>query len=78
MHTVYGSSLASDMVVMVLDDTRQGLELQIEKVPLTFTPDADGYRYETATWADLGVAMRLHQLMILFEDGGPEQTRSVA
>jgi hypothetical protein len=78
MHTVYGSSLASDMVVVMLDDTRQGLELQIEKVPLTFTTDADGYRFETATWADLGVNMRLHQLMLLFEDAGPEQTRSIA
>lgn len=76
MHTVWGSSLASDMIVVHLDDTRQGLELQVEKVPLTFTTNVDGYRYDTATWADLGVNMRLHQAMILFDDQGPEQTRS--
>jgi hypothetical protein len=78
MHTQWGSTLKGDMLVMQLDDVRQGLELQVEKVPLTFTTDADGYRYDTATWADLGVNMRLHQFMILFDDQGPEQTRSVA
>jgi hypothetical protein len=76
MHVVYGSTRVGDMLVMMLDDTRQGLEIQIEKVPLTFTTNADGYRFDTATWVDLSVAMRLHQIMIQFDDQGPEQSRA--
>ena len=78
MVTVWGSTLVGDMLVVHLDATRQGLELLVEKVPLTFTTNADGYRYDTATWADLSVNMRLHQIMIQFDDQGMEQTRSVA
>jgi hypothetical protein len=77
MHTQWASTLAGDMIVVHLDDTRQGLELLIEKVPLTFTTNPDGLRYDTATWADLSTNMRLHQFMLLFDDQGPEQTRSL-
>jgi len=78
MHVLYGNTQTGDMLVLQLDDTRQGLELQIEKVPLTFTTNSDGYRFDTATWADLSVNMRLHQAMILFDDQGPEQSRVAA
>jgi hypothetical protein len=78
MHVLYGTTTVGDMLVLLLDDTRQGLELQIEKVPLTFTTNSDGYRFDTATWADLSVNMRLHQTMIIYDDQGPEQTRVAA
>lgn len=78
MSVLYGTTTTGDMLVLQLDDTRQGLELQIEKVPLTFTTNADGYRFDTATWADLSVNMRLHQAMILYDDQGPEQSRLAA
>lgn len=78
MAVLYGTTTTGDMLVLGLDDTRQGLELQIEKVPLTFTTNSDGYRFDSATWADLGVNMRLHQAMILFDDQGQEQSRNAA
>jgi len=74
----WGSNLIGDMIVVHIDAARAGLELQIEKVPLTFTTDADGYRFDSATWADLSVNMRLHQCMLQYDDLGPESTRSVA
>jgi hypothetical protein len=78
MNVLYGTTTTGDMLVLLLDDARQGLELQIEKVPLTFTTNSDGYRFDTATWADLSVNMRLHQAMILYDDQGPEQSRLAA
>lgn len=78
MNVLYGTTRTGDMLVLHLDDTRQGLELQIEKVPLTFSTNSDGYRFDTATWADLSVNMRLHQVTLLFDDQGPEQSRLAA
>jgi hypothetical protein len=75
---LWGSTLNGDLLVLGLDGTRQGIELQIEKVPLTFTTQSDGYRIETATWADLSVNMRLHQFILSYDDQGETQTRSVA
>lgn len=71
--TEYGSTLTGDLITFHNDNARQGLELQFEKVPLTF--DAN---HDTATWADLGVNMRLHQFTVLVNDMGTEQNRSTA
>lgn len=71
--TEYHSTLVGDLLATFNDNMRQGLELQIEKVPLTFDSNHD-----TLTWADLGVVMRLHQFTILVKSGGTEQSRATS
>ena len=63
--TFYTSTLTGDLLVTHHDDTRQGIEMQIEKVVL---PDASS--------ADLGVAMRLHSFTWLADDLGSEMNRA--
>lgn len=71
--TQYGSTIAGDLIEFHQDNARMGIELQIEKVPLTFDSNHD-----TLTWADLGTAMRLHQFTLVATDGGPEMNYSSA
>lgn len=71
--TQYGSTLTGDLIEFHQDNARMGIELQIEKVPLTFDSNHD-----TLTWADLGTAMRLHQFTLVATDGGPEMNYSSA
>jgi hypothetical protein len=71
--TSYASTLVGDLLVVHNDNMRQGLELQIEKVPLTFDSNHD-----TATWAALSTAMRLNQFTVLVSDEGLEQNRSTS
>lgn len=74
----YVSTLIGDLVHFNRTNIRRGFELQIEKVPLTFTAAADGLRSETATSADLGTNMRLHNITYMVEDGGPDTNRNAA
>lgn len=67
MDTSYVSTLTGDIVTAHNDNSKQGLELQIEKVVL---PDG--------TSVDLGVNMRLHQFTMLLNDAGLEQQGSAA
>jgi hypothetical protein len=69
--TQYDTTRIGDLLVVHNDNMRQGLELQIEKVPLTFDSNHD-----TATWADLGVNMRLHQFTMLVNNEGTEMNRA--
>jgi hypothetical protein len=80
LSTDYVSTLVGDLVHFNRSNIRRGFELQIEKVPLTFdtSTDANGLRYETATWADLGTNMRLHNITYMLEDGGPDTNRNAA
>lgn len=72
----YLSTLVGDLVHFNRSNTRRGFELQIEKVPLTFT--TTGLRFETATSSDLSTNMRLHNITYMVEDNGPDTNRSVA
>lgn len=67
LDTSYVSTLTGDLVVAHNDNTKQALELQVEKVVLP-----------NGTSVDLGVNMRLHQFTILMNDQGMEQNRSAA
>jgi hypothetical protein len=71
------STTVGDLLTLHNDDAWQGLELQIEKVPLTFSANADGVRFDSSTYADLGVAMRLHQFTWLMGDAGMEMNRTL-
>lgn len=71
--TQHGSTITGDLIEFHQDNARMGIELQIEKVPLTFDSNHD-----TLTWADLGTAMRLHQFTLVATDGGPEMNYSGA
>lgn len=72
LSTDYVSTLAGKLVSVVNGNFRRGFELQIEKVPLTF--DANG---DTLTWADLGVAMRLHTITYMTSESGlPDTNRN--
>jgi len=76
----YVSTLVGDLVHFNRQDIRRGFELQIEKVPLTFSTasDVNGLRFDTATWADLATNMRLHSITYEVEDGGPDNNRNTA
>jgi hypothetical protein len=63
--TQYASTLLSDLLRVHNDNSRQGLEIQFEKVPLTFDSN-----HLTTTSADLGVNMRLHQFTVLVSNEG--------
>jgi hypothetical protein len=67
MDTAYVSTLTGDLVTAQNDNSKQALELQIEKVVL---PNASS--------VDLGTNMRLHQFTFLLNDGGLEQHGSSA
>ena len=71
--TSYASTFIGDLLVVHNDNMRQGLELQIEKVPLTFDSNHD-----TATWAALETAMRLNQFTVLVINAGLEQNRATS
>lgn len=66
LDTSYVSTLTGDLTSAHNDNTKQGLELQIEKVVLP-----------SGSSVDLGVNMRLHQFTIMANDEGSEQTRAV-
>jgi hypothetical protein len=74
----YVSTLVGDLVHFNRSNIRRGFELQIEKVPLTFSTatDVNSLRFETASWTDLGVNMRLHNITYMVEDGGPDANRN--
>jgi len=76
----YVSTLVGDISHFNRSNIRRGFELQIEKAPLTFSTssDANGLRFETATWADLNTNMRLHNITYMVEDGGPDTNRNAA
>jgi hypothetical protein len=67
MDTAYVSTLTGDLVTAQNDNSKQALELQIEKVVLP-----------NAASVDLGTNMRLHQFTFLLNDGGLEQHGSSA
>lgn len=67
MDTAYVSTITGDLVTSHNDNSKQALEIQIEKVVL---PNASS--------VDLGVNMRLHQLTLLLNDAGLEQQGSAA
>jgi len=70
----YVSTLVGDLVSVVSTDVQRGLELQFEKVPLTFDGNGD-----TATWADLSTAMQLQSFTYMIGDSGlPDTNRNSA
>jgi hypothetical protein len=72
LSTDYVSTLAGDLVSVVNANIRRGFELQVEKVAVTFDSNGD-----TATWADLGVNMRLHSITYMASDTGlPDTNRN--
>jgi hypothetical protein len=71
LQTVYNDMRVGDLFDMHAPEIHQGFELQFEKVPLTF----DG-NHDSATWASLAVAMRLHQFTYLVKAAGLNQNRA--
>lgn len=69
--TQYSTTVVGDLLTVHNDNMRQGIELQIEKVPLTFDSNHD-----TLTRASLVTNMRLHQFTMLVDDGSLEQNRA--
>jgi hypothetical protein len=69
--TQYVSTRIGDLLVAHNDNARQGIELEIQKVPITY--DADGNATLTA---DLSTNMRIHQFTWMLGDTGNEQNRS--
>ncbi len=70
------STVIGDLLVLHSDNGWQGLELDIEKVPIAFSADNDNVRFNSSQWADLGTEMRLHQFTWLISDNGLEQNRA--
>ena len=67
MDTSYVSTLTGDLVTAHNDNSKQALEIQIEKVVLP-----------SGSSVDLDTNMRLHQFTLLMNDGGLEQQGSAA
>jgi hypothetical protein len=63
--TGYDSTVLGDLLSMHPDNLHRGMELQIEKVILP-----------SGSSVDLGVNLRLHQFVIMSQDGGTDQSRS--